>query len=121
MYDLFFFLLADYYIVAQVNSNTTIGEIKEQLYKLKKAPYILRQSLRLEVKGKALADTETIKSLLLKAGGKLYYKDLGPQIGWKTVFLVEYAGPLVVYLWLYQRPWLFYGNVRNDNFHYVAK
>jgi very-long-chain enoyl-CoA reductase len=45
----------------------------------------------------------------LKSGSKLYVKDLGPQIGWKTVFLAEYAGPLLVYLWMYKRPWLFYG------------
>lgn len=104
----------------QVNPSTTIAELKQQLYKLKKAPYIQRQSLRTEAKGKALSDSETIKSLSLKAGGKLYYKDLGPQIGWKTVFLVEYAGPLVIYLWMHQRPWLFYGHV-DSNFHYIAK
>ncbi|KAG5320607.1 TECR reductase, partial [Acromyrmex heyeri] len=104
-----------------VNANTTIGEVKQELHKLKKAANINRQSLRLDAKGKSLSDSETIKSLSLKTGGKLYYKDLGPQIGWKTVFLLEYAGPLVVYLWLYQRPWLFYGNVNTSNFHYIAK
>ncbi|XP_077278595.1 very-long-chain enoyl-CoA reductase [Temnothorax americanus] len=109
-------LIAD----VNVNPSTTIGEVKQQLYKLKKAPYVQRQSLRTEAKGKALSDSETIKSLSLKEGGKLYYKDLGPQIGWKTVFLLEYAGPLVVYLWLYQRPWLFYGHVNTSNFHYVT-
>jgi len=95
--------------------------VKQQLYKLKKGANVQRQCLRLEVKGKALSDSETIKSLSLKAGGKLYYKDLGPQISWKTVFLLEYAGPLVLYLWLYQRPWLFYGNVNTSTFHCVAK
>ncbi|KAL2735710.1 very-long-chain enoyl-CoA reductase-like isoform X2 [Vespula squamosa] len=103
-----------------VNPNTTIAAIKQQLYELKKAPYVQRQSLRLDAKGKALADSETVKSLSLRLGAKLYYKDLGPQIGWKTVFLVEYAGPLIVYLWLYQRPWLFYGDVENTKVHYVV-
>lgn len=37
-------------------------------------------------------------------------QDLGPQVAYKTVFLVEYAGPLFVYAWIYQRPWLFYGD-----------
>ncbi|XP_032681159.1 very-long-chain enoyl-CoA reductase isoform X1 [Odontomachus brunneus] len=103
-----------------VNSNTTIEEIKTQLHELKKAPYVLRQSLRLDAKGKALSDSETVKSLSLKTGSKLYFKDLGPQIGWKTVFLIEYAGPLIVYLWLYQRPWLFYGEVKSNSYHYVV-
>lgn len=94
----------------QVNEGTTIGEIKKELNRQKKAPYVERQSLRAEAKGKSLADKETIKSLGLKNGGKLYYKDLGPQIGWKTVFLAEYAGPLAVYLWIYTRPWIFYGD-----------
>ncbi|XP_012258619.2 very-long-chain enoyl-CoA reductase [Athalia rosae] len=97
--------------MVNVTTDSTIGEIKQQLYKLKKAPYPARQSLRSEAKGKSLADTETTKSLGLRAGSKLYFKDLGPQIGWRTVFLVEYAGPIFVYLWLYQRPWLFYGDV----------
>lgn len=105
----------------KVNPNTTIAAIKQQLYELKKAPYVQRQSLRLDAKGKALADSETVKSLSLRLGAKLYYKDLGPQIGWKTVFLVEYAGPLIVYLWLYQRPWLFYGDIENTKVHYVVK
>lgn len=26
----------------------------------------------------------------------LYFKDLGPQIGWDTVFYIEYAGPIVI-------------------------
>lgn len=69
-----------------------------------------RQSVRLEAKGKTLKDSDTLETLGVKTGGKLFIKDLGPQIGWTTVFLAEYAGPLAVYVWLYQRPWLFYGN-----------
>ncbi|XP_076234206.1 very-long-chain enoyl-CoA reductase [Calliopsis andreniformis] len=90
---------------------TTIKEIKEELFKAMKAPYIPRQSLRLEPRGKSLSDSDTLKSLSISDGGKLYLKDLGPQISWKTVFLVEYAGPLFLYLWIYQRPWIFYGDV----------
>jgi very-long-chain enoyl-CoA reductase len=76
---------------------------------LKKSLHPARQSLRLEPKGKTLAEDESLTSLGLKSGSKLYVKDLGPQIGWKTVFLAEYAGPLLMYLWTYKRPWLFYG------------
>ena len=44
----------------------------------------------------------------------IYFKDRGLQIGWSTVFMAEYAGPLAVYLWIYTRPWLFYGEVPAD-------
>ncbi|KZC06731.1 Trans-2,3-enoyl-CoA reductase, partial [Dufourea novaeangliae] len=100
-----------------VKPTTTIKEVKEELYKLKKAPNIHRQSLRLDAKGKTLSDSDSLKSLSVSDGGKLYFKDLGPQISWKTVFLVEYAGPLVIYLWLYQRPWIFYGDVDTSKIH----
>ncbi|XP_067001230.2 probable very-long-chain enoyl-CoA reductase art-1 [Anabrus simplex] len=96
--------------LSNLNPTTSIKEIKKQIHGLKKSLYPDRQSIRLESKGKSLSDGETLKSLGLKNGTKLYVKDLGPQIGWKTVFLAEYAGPLAVYLWIYQRPWLFYGD-----------
>ncbi|CAB0003511.1 unnamed protein product [Nesidiocoris tenuis] len=60
--------------------------------------------------GKSLKDEDTLNSLGLKTEGKLYLKDLGPQIGWTTVFLAEYAGPLAIYLYVYTRPWIFYGD-----------
>jgi len=65
--------------------------------------------LRMEPKGKALKDEDSLEALGFKSGGKIYLKDLGPQIGWTTVFLAEYAGPLAVYLWVYTRPRILYG------------
>lgn len=91
-------------------SGTNIGSLRDLIQqKLKSAPNANRQSLRLEPKGKSVKDTDTLQSLNLRAGDKIYVKDLGPQIGWKTVFLAEYAGPLVVYLLFYTRPELVYG------------
>jgi len=92
-----------------LQSGTTVKELKTKIHKAKKGPYPGRQMLRLEAKGKPLNDDDTVSSLGLQSGSKIFLKDLGPQIGWKTVFLAEYAGPLVVYLWLYSRPWIFYG------------
>lgn len=93
-----------------VQPTTSIKDLKSQIYSSNKKLNVHRQSLRQEIRGKALKDSDTIESLGLRGGSKLYLKDLGPQIGWSTVFLCEYAGPLVVYLWVYARPWLFYGD-----------
>ena len=35
--------------------------------------------------GKSLKDESTLESLELGNNGKLYFKDLGPQVGWSTV------------------------------------
>jgi len=101
-------------LVDQPGDNT-IGGLKKAIAS-KKSKYadITRQELRLEPRGKGLKDEETLSSLGLNTGALLYFKDRGRQIGWTTVFLCEYAGPLLVYLWFYTRPWLAYGEGAAD-------
>lgn len=95
----------------EVTADSTIKSIKEKIHQsIKKSLYPDRQAIKLEVKGMTLKDEETLKSLNIQNYGKLYVKDLGPQVSWKNVFLAEYAGPLFIYLWVYQRPWILYGN-----------
>merc|ERR1712110_282792 len=53
----------------------------------------------------------------------LFFKDLGPQVAWSTVFLAEYAGPLFIYLLFYVRPTLIYGQsqpIKSQVVHYAA-
>lgn len=94
----------------------TVADVKVQVHKLASHLYVERQSIRLEARGKTLKDSDTLQNLNLRSGSKLYVKDLGPQIGWSTVFLCEYAGPLAVYLWVYQRPWIFFGDVTGASY-----
>ncbi|CAK9253166.1 unnamed protein product, partial [Sphagnum jensenii] len=82
--------------------------------------YPERQSLRLESRGKALSDDVKLNTLTLNKQRILYCKDLGPQIGWKTVFLCEYFGPLVCYLISYSRPALLYGSKASTPMHDVV-
>ncbi|CAI8045897.1 Probable very-long-chain enoyl-CoA reductase art-1, partial [Geodia barretti] len=63
-------------------------------------------------KARPVKDGDSLQSLGISDGGVIYLKDLGPQVGWSTVFLAEYAGPLAVYLLFYPRPALVYGTSR---------
>ena len=74
-----------------------------------------RQSLRTDAKGKGIADDKKISELgLSKQGAQLFLRDLGPQIPWKTVFLLEYAGPFFIYPLFYLRPSWIYGGRSNN-------
>ncbi|KAK0534018.1 3-oxo-5a-steroid 4- dehydrogenase [Tilletia horrida] len=39
----------------------------------------------------------TLQELGVQEGDTLEVKDLGPQISWRTVFLIEYAGPIAIH------------------------
>ncbi|KAK0395092.1 hypothetical protein QR680_001113 [Steinernema hermaphroditum] len=98
-------------VLENVSPKSTISELKKKIAQKKKQLGVERQSLRSEAKGKSLRDEETLASLGLdkEKNVALYVKDLGPQIAWKTVFLVEYAGPFFIYPLFYLRPSFIYG------------
>ncbi|XP_065648833.1 very-long-chain enoyl-CoA reductase isoform X2 [Hydra vulgaris] len=88
---------------------TSVGEIKELYRNVKPHLYPSRQAFRIEPRGPIIDDKQTLQSLKFDSTARFYFKDLGPQVQWKTVFLVEYAGPLFVYLIFYLRPSIIYG------------
>lgn len=90
-----------------INSDTLVGDIKKEIAKVSKLT-VDRQSVRAEIKGKDLKDDGYVENL--NTTKKIYVKDLGPQIGWKTVFIWEYAGPFVIYVLTAYRPWILYGD-----------
>lgn len=93
----------------EIDENKNIGDVKKAVALQKPKLYVTRQSLRPESTGKNLKDEVTLNTLNVSNKHlTLYLKDLGPQVGWTTVFLTEYAGPLFVYLIFYFRPEFIY-------------
>ncbi|KAF7689275.1 hypothetical protein HF521_012628 [Silurus meridionalis] len=87
----------------KVEPNATIGEIKSMFHKSHPQFYPARQSIRLDPKGKSLKDEDVLQHLPVGTTATFYFRDLGAQISWVTVFLTEYAGPLIIYLMFYFR------------------
>jgi len=108
-------------IVENVAPSDTVLSIKSKVAS-KKHLGVERIALRLDPRGKGLRDEEVVSNLNLPAANaQLYVRDLGPQIAWKTVFLMEYAGPLFVYPIFYLRPWFIYGSgAANRPVHHVV-
>ncbi|XP_056440260.1 very-long-chain enoyl-CoA reductase-like [Gadus chalcogrammus] len=109
----------------KVEPYSTIADIKSLVHKSYPQWYPARQALKLDPKAKALRDEEVLQSLPVGTTATMYFRDLGPQLGWtmverprsqecfiglvmcvtlfSQVFLAEYMGPLFTYLMFYFR------------------
>ncbi|KFM57785.1 Trans-2,3-enoyl-CoA reductase, partial [Stegodyphus mimosarum] len=101
-------------------ATSTIYDVKKEIHKIKKKLHPSRQALRLESRGKFLSDSLGLESIDFRGQKQLYLKDLGSQVGWKTVFLLEYAGPLALYIVTYLRPAILYGTAATTKMHPVV-
>jgi very-long-chain enoyl-CoA reductase len=93
--------------------DATVKDLKAQMHALKPKLYPARQRWTVPVDSNSSSsakpfvlskDTQLLADLGIKSGSTLIFKDLGPQIGYQTVFFWEYLGPLVIYLMMYLLP-----------------
>ena len=96
-----------------VKESMTVNELKElianecHLIKVRQALKIMvteKEPLRLTDDKKTLADYS------VKMDTHIILRDIGPQVGYRDVFVFEYAGPLVIMLLLAMRPSFIYGS-----------
>ncbi|KAI0277508.1 3-oxo-5-alpha-steroid 4-dehydrogenase-domain-containing protein [Russula aff. rugulosa BPL654] len=93
----------------------TVADVKAALAAKFPQLYVERQKLSLKSDGKSLDDDSILATAGIHDGGELVVKDLGPQVSWRTVFVTEYAGPLLIHPIIYHLPRVFYrGSVQHS-------
>lgn len=85
----------------------TLTELKEAIQSKVHKLYPERQRITDENK-KPITDENA--KIPVPSGSDVYVKDLGPQVAWKTVFLTEYFGPLVIHPLFYFGSQQIYGS-----------
>lgn len=85
------------------------SQVSEALAKKFPKYYIERQRLTTEDKKVLDADKTLKEQGVDETNHTIFFKDLGPQIGWRTVFMIEYGGPLLIHPIFYYASQLIYG------------
>ncbi|TRM64762.1 3-oxo-5-alpha-steroid 4-dehydrogenase-domain-containing protein [Schizophyllum amplum] len=97
-------------VTVDVPDNGTVADIKAAIRAKFPQFHLSRQKLSVPSDKKAIVDETRVQDLFADASaGELVVKDLGPQISWRTVFLIEYVGPLLIHPVFYYYPRLCYG------------
>lgn len=91
--------------------SATLRDLKDQMYLQDPKLHPDRQSYTIERDGSKIRlkdDNSPLRQYKLMTDDVLTFKDLGRQISWKTVFLVEYGGPIIIHAMVFFFPNLFY-------------
>ena len=109
-----------------LSESATVADLKNEYSKLCKKS-IHRLSFKKEIPGSDKPvrlddDRQILKNLGVVDGDNLVFKDLGPQIGYRDVFVIEYAGPLFIMLLYASRPEIIFGvGASSKPYNWVAK
>lgn len=106
-----------YPLTLSFSSEPTVLEVKKAIQAQVPKLYPDRQRITTEDK-KPLLDDRAKSGV--KNGDDLYVKDLGPQIGWRTVFLIEYFGPIFIHPLFFMASQKYYGAYEYSDMQIVA-
>ncbi len=87
-----------------------LGDLQKAIHEAHPKYYPDRQRLYATPTTPGARPKPLTEDVRLKDGDAILFKDLGPQILWKTVFLLEYLGPLVLYPIFFMQPRFIYGD-----------
>ena len=94
------------------SKNTSVYDLKKQFQEASNSRYYPERvwfTLN-DPKGEALKDnSQTLEKYNVSEGDTLYFKDLGMQISWRLVFVIEYLGPILTFCFFYSQPSFIYG------------
>jgi very-long-chain enoyl-CoA reductase len=89
-------------LVLELPTNSpTVGNLKAAIHAKVSSLRPERQRLTTGDKKVLLDDAQQLEAAGVSQGDVVQVKDLGPQIGWRTVFLTEYFGPLFIHPLIY--------------------
>lgn len=104
-----------------ISDTATVGEFKRKFHSLcnlvisplvKKCSIDRMEFTLLDAAGKRIKrlkdNSKPLSFYEIKDKDTLIFKDLGPQLSWRTVFIIEYLGPLIFFPLFYFYPNLFY-------------
>ncbi|CAG8754552.1 4782_t:CDS:2 [Gigaspora margarita] len=99
-------------VTVDLPEDSTVDDLKKAIYK--KIPKFYPDRQRLSYNEKTLQEGKPLKEYDITNGDNVVLKDLGPQISWKMVFLIEYLGPLLIHPIFYY----FKSQIYGENFEH---
>ncbi|XP_046904797.1 trans-2,3-enoyl-CoA reductase-like isoform X1 [Hypomesus transpacificus] len=107
-------------VIDKVHPSSTVLDLKNRFHKACPARHPCRTGLRMSVNGPFLRDQCDLRSVATSPLLSVYSEDLGRQVGWNTVFLAQYVGPLLIYLVFYLRLSSVYDDATQRRRHQVV-
>jgi len=107
----------------ELDNDSTTDDLKKAFYKKFQRWYPDRQyfTIGTDASRVVLQAGKKLSEYKLKTNDTVVFKDLGPQISWKTVFHVEYFGPILFHLLNFYIPQLFYPGYDIKPYCYIQK